>query len=90
MKTMIVDRVMTNGAEKIRETVILNPHLLRKMEQAQRNMRRQIFGRRRRKRGRTLYWCNQFRKWCDLLIERAQVIEPTEPTTNESTNQNPQ
>lgn len=37
---------MTNGVDKYRENVRLNPHLFRKMEQAQRNM--MISGRRNR------------------------------------------
>lgn len=66
---------LTNGAgDKQKVNVTLNPHLLRKMEQAQRNMMRRCRARWRPRR-RMLYWSRQFRKWCDLLIERAEVIE---------------
>jgi hypothetical protein len=69
---------LTNGVETIQRKVTLNPHLFRKMEQAQRNFKRAMWGHggygfhgARRKR-RAAYWARLYQKWVQLLIERAQ------------------
>jgi len=50
MKSQLQTKTATNLMTQ--HQVILNPHLLRKMD-----------------------WSRQFRKWCNLLIMRAEIIE---------------
>lgn len=51
----------------------MNPHCWRKFKQAQANLQRFKYGKRRlkRKHGRRLhYWAGQFLKWLNLVVER--------------------